>query len=360
MMSRTLKRILIVAASVTIVATFHSCGDRFDVSEINRSAPPTTFGDTSYVLQSPIWTGFNTPTDVHVGFEPFIYVADAGNNSIVMLDISGARIGTSSRIQNPVAISQDHRLDVLVCGEFDTTIQGRAATFGAIYRIKLFEAKHEIARAEIVRVYFDPLAPERRFTGIAALADNSYYVTRTGPNNTSLVDPDDAVLLFTKNDVLLQRQYWPYLSVDGTGLATITHPTSIATFPSRTNDFIFTQSGMKSLFRAQWITFRNLGDVSQWESYFTPTRDADADFLRVNMFREPEDVALDPSGNIFVIDAGGDSLFKFTRNGYLVKAFGGRAQMRSPRGVAFFGKTLYIADTGNDRVLRYVLSTDLK
>ena len=31
-----------------------------------------------------------------------------------------------------------------------------------------------------------------------------------------------------------------------------------------------------------------------------------------------------------------------------------------PHGVAFFDKILYVADTGNDRILRFILSTEIQ
>lgn len=343
-----------------LVLTITGCSDTFTLDDLGATKPTDTFGDTTYVLQQPLWTGFNQPKDVHVGFEPFIYVADAGNNRIVMLDIAGNVIGASRTIDNPVAIAQDYRMNLLVCGEFDTTIGGQSVTFGALYKIDMFGSGHAISSAAVRRVYFDPVNTNRRFSGVAVLGDNSYYVTRTGPSNTSIIDPDDAVLYFDKNDRLTPRSLWPNLSADGTGLGTITQPTSITTLPRLSTDFIFTQKGSKSLFKTQWMTFRTVGDVTLWESYYTPTHDGDLDFLRVNLFRQPEDVTLDRDGNIFVIDAGLDSLFKFSRSGFLTQAFGGATHFNNPEGVAFFDRTLYIADTGNNRILRYVLSTDLR
>jgi hypothetical protein len=333
-----------VLASTALLLVFSACGDTFDTADLGATAPPDSYGDTSYVLQQPVWTGFTEPSDVHIGREPFVYVAERGANRIAMMDLAGTVIGTSGFILRPTAIAQDYRLDLLVCADFDTTIGGTAATFGAIFRIRLVAAGHNISQAGIERVYFDPLNPDRRLTGISVLADNSYYVTRTGPNNSSLVDPDDAIMLFDKNDTPRPRVEWPGLPVDGTGLATLTSPTSITTFPRITNDFVFTQVGEKSLFRTQWITQRTTGDITQWESYFTPARDGDLDFLRVSLY---------------VIDAGLDSLFKFNPSGFIVQAFGGADAFAHPEGVAFFDRTLYIADTGNNRILRYVLSTDL-
>ncbi|MDT8322959.1 MAG: hypothetical protein RRA94_02520, partial [Bacteroidota bacterium] len=339
---------------------FAACGDTFDTADLGTTPPQDSYGDTSYVLQQPVWTGFSEPADVHLGREPFVYVAERGADRVTMLDLAGTVIGSSGFILRPTAISQDYRLDLLVCGEFDTTIGGTTATFGALFRIKLVDAGHNIASARIERVYFDPLNPDRRFTGVSVLADNSYYVTRTGPSNNSLVDPDDAVMLFDKHDTPRPRVEWPGLSVDGTGLATLTVPTGITTFPRITTDFVFTQMGAKSLFRTQWITQRTTGDVTQWESYYTPARDGDLDFLRVGFYERPEDVTVDDAGNIYVIDAGLDSLFRFNPSGFITQAFGGAEQFLHPEGVAFFDRTLYIADTGNNRVLRFVLSTDLE
>ncbi len=353
-------RFAVIASAALSLLLAAACGDTFDTSDLGTTPPPDNYGDTSYVLKQPIWQGFNDPADVHVGFEPFIYVSERGADRVTMLDLSGSVIGSSASIRRPDAIAQDYRLDLLVCGEFDTTIDGRTVTFGAIYRIDMVHARHSIAGAAVRRVYFDPLNPDRRYTGIAVLSDNSYYVTRTGPDNVSPIDPDDGVLLFDANDGLRPRVEWPGLSVDGTGLATITHPTGIATFPKPTNDFVFTQSGPKSLFRAQWITQRTTGDVTQWESYYTPARDGDLDFLRVSLFGRPEDVTIDGSGNIFVIDAERDSLFQFSASGLIVQAFGGPTQFSSPEGVAYFDRTLYVADTRNNRILRFVLSTDLQ
>jgi hypothetical protein len=356
----TLPRALLPLLCLAGLALLPACSEHFSLSDLGAPPPPTSFGDTSYVLQQPAWTGFSRPADVLVGIEPFVYVADAGNNRIVMLDLSGTAVGASAALRNPVALAQDYRLQLLVCGEFDPTIGGQAATFGAIYRIDLPAAGHDIARAPLRRVYFDPLNPLRRFTGVAVLADNSYYVTRTGPNNASIIDPDDAIMLFGKDDAPQPRVTWPAVSVDGTGLATVTQPTGVAVLPKRSTDVLFTQAGGKSLFRAQWLTLRTTGDVSQWESWFTPERDGAVDFLRVGLFHRPEDVTVDAAGNVYVVDAAKDSVFRFNPSGFIDQAFGGAALFRGPSGVAHFDRTLYIADTGNDRVLRFMLSTDVK
>ncbi len=345
--------------AVLLTLSVGACGDKFNVDTLGVTRPPDSYGDTSYVLQQPIWGGFSSPSDITVGHEPFLYVAETNANRIAMLDLSGARIGVSRPIPRPIAIAQDYRFNLLICAELDTVINGQAATFGAVYKVDLVAASHDIASAPVTLVYFEPSAPQRRFTGVAVLADNSYYVTRTGPNNASIVDPDDAVMLFSKTGQVASKVQWPVLAVDGTGLTTITSPTGICTLPRKSSDFIFTQKGNKSLFRMQWITQRTTGDVTQWESWYTPSRDGAVDFLRVNLFSEPEGVTADGAGNVYVVDAAKDSVFTFNASGFLTQAFGGPNQFRHPRGLAYFDKTLYIADTGNNRILRFKLSTDL-
>ena len=58
-------------------------------------------------------------------------------------------------------------------------------------------------------------------------------------------------------------------------------------------------------------------------------------------------------------DAGKDSVYKFNPRGDLLIGFGGPDLFIKPHSVAFFNNTLYVADTENNRILRFILSTDL-
>jgi DNA-binding beta-propeller fold protein YncE len=78
-----------------------------------------------------------------------------------------------------------------------------------------------------------------------------------------------------------------------------------------------------------------------------------------NFFESPEGATVDPAGSIYVADASTDSVYKFNAFGDLLIAFGGPEIFNGPFSVAFFDKTLYVADTGNNRILRFILSTDL-
>ncbi len=330
-----------------------------------KPVPPTapidttqTVNDTVYTPVRPPWTGFRRPSDVLVGREPFIYVADTDNDRVVMLDLAGRWLGTATGIKRPVALAQDGRFDLLVCGELDTVLNGKPVTVGAIYRIELRAVAHQIAKAPVRVVYTELQKPARRFTGITVLPDNSYLVTRTGPSNVSPVDPDDAVIQIGADDQLISPV--PVLRPVGTALNSLQQPSGISVTGRNTYDFAFTQIGPDMQFKVQWLRYMG-GEIADWRPKFMPADNTD--LLRVNRFSQPEDVTYDRYGNLYVIDAGKDSLYKFNFFGQEFSySFGGSGdglrQFRQPRGVAFYNGILYIADTGNDRILRFRLSSD--
>ncbi len=330
-----------------------------------KPAPPTApldttavLNDTVYVPVRPAWTGFRHPSDVLVGREPFIYVADTENDRVVMLDLAGRVLGSAGNIKHPVAVAQDGHFDLLVCGELDTVLNNQAVTVGAIYRIALREAAHQIDKAPVRIVYTELQKPARRFTGITVLPDNSYLVARTGPANVSPIDPDDAILHISANDELLSPV--PTLRPVGNALNSLQQPSGISVTGNTTYDFAFTQIGPDMQFKVQWLQYAG-GKIADWRPKFTPADNTD--LLRVYRFDRPEDVTYDNYGNLYVVDAGKDSVFKFNFAGQEFSySFGGTGsglrEFRQPKGIAFYDGILYVADAGNNRILRFRLSSD--
>jgi len=119
------------------------------------------------------------------------------------------------------------------------------------------------------------------------------------------------------------------------------------------------------LFKVQWIQLKLMGQTHNWDSKFDLIKDSDIDLLRINRFIQPRGVALDPSGNLFVVDASTDSLYHFNSRGIESYSFGGHndpygRNFNQPYSVAFYDKTLFIADKGNNRICRYKLSIDMR
>lgn len=333
----------------------------------NKPKAPTAdsgtgfINDTLYVPLQPDWIGFNEPSDILLGREPFVYVADTKNNQIVMLNIAGGRIGTSLTIKNPLALAQDGLFDILVCGELDTVLQGRTVTVGAIFRIHLAKALHNISQASVTLAYTQPSRPERRFTGIAVLPNNSYIIARTGPNNSSKFDPDDAVLLILANDSISGRI--SSLIPEGNALYSIGKISSLSVAGDRSSDILFTQTSIDMQYKVQWLNFLS-GDITGWFQKFNPADPLNSgrNLLKVNRFSAPEDITTDSYGNVYIADAVKDSIFKFNSYGTEMQSFGGHGsslrQFSSPAGIAWFNKTLYVSDTKNNRICRFRLSTD--
>jgi hypothetical protein len=350
-----------------ILIIFSGCGEELDLSLFPVNQPPQIIGDTVYIPQFPIFTGFNEPVDIFIGNEPLIYVADKGNNRIVQLDISGAVVSYSNFVLKPRKITQDRNYDLLVIASvIDTIPPNILDTVDVVYRYKLRPNGGVIAGVQPT-IAFKSNQPtpipgnHGNFNGIAAFTNNYYLVARSGPNNSSLIDPDNAFFKIDKYDNTLPvPDRLSGFEVLGQGLLSLKEISAIATFSNNNTDFIYTQSHSDAVFKIQWVTFNDIDEI--YEPKFTPSNNVD--LLRNGLVERPEGLTIDNLGNIYVIDAGKDSLFKFSGLGKLKKeSFGGEgvspSQFNNPMGVAFFYKTLYICDTDNNRILRFILSTDI-
>ena len=413
-------------------------------------------GDTLFVLQTPIWGPnpstpmfdyqFSQPADVYVGREPLVYIADTGNDRIVMLDTFGNIKGVLEGILNPVDMIQDPRLRLYIVNETST-----------IYFVDLFKYRHDLANAKLDSIY----GPEQinhncdnspddcwKFVGVSISRNSKdeyeLYLASTGPDLKNKM-----IHQFSLDTTRAEPYKGPLPFIPGgLGFFGVTEPTGITNVRGRPIDFVFTQKGLNS-FKVQWIT--DGGMVSAFEAFLDPRLGFD---LFRTRFREPEDVAVDENLNIYVVDAAADSMFKYSSNGALLQTLGpvnpevkeltltsdileniysdslngipvlqnsvefwnvsetdttlllkdngmGRLvgwagigsvdyetglfsitfndSMRSvvtpatkmiinynakglnnPRGISVFDKIIYIADSGNDRIVRYKLSTDIR
>jgi sugar lactone lactonase YvrE len=101
------------------------------------------------------------------------------------------------------------------------------------------------------------------------------------------------------------------------------------------------------------------------------------DIYSTSLYYNPEDIALDREGFIFVVDAGRDTadldttkaapgFYRFSSAGAILQSViglgAGEKSFYNPKGIAVSPfkdeQVVYIADTGNNRIMLFKLSTD--
>ena len=334
------------------------------VEELQKASQGVQVIDTAYVEISPPFSGFSGAEDVFIGNDQLLYVADTYANRVVMMNRAGWFMSART-ILHPISIAQDSRLDLLVGGE---VVASNGDTVGAIFRIHLVssseDSAHHLEVAPIDTIWLELAHRARRFPGITVFGDNTWLAVRTGPDNTSFIDPDARVLEFDSHDRFITPMSELATGI-GSGITYINKPTGIASFPG-TRDFVLTQSSEGVAYGAIWMTYRKTTDVDGWTPMFDPSRSEDAgvDFIKSGRYLLPQAVAIDRSRrDVFVADAGLDSVFKFTSRGKLKsESFGlirTNGAMRRPTGLTFYGNVLYVLDGQTGEILRFRLSTDI-
>jgi DNA-binding beta-propeller fold protein YncE len=377
------------------------CERKFNIGVLPDPGQATAIGDTNYVEVFPPFGGFQDPGAITVGNDQLIYVADYASNEIVMMD-AGGTILMRRGIPHPASIVQNSKLDLYVGGEaiapngvdtlgaiyrlflvrFDTTYVARIdtlvnpstgdTTITVVRRDTSYFYNHDLEHAHMRIAWQEPGRPQRRYPGIGILPGNGYLVARTGPDNSSFVDPDARVLLFNKGDTLVT----PLGDLitrpsGGTAVTDIRDPGSLLVIPS-SRDFIMTQNSTATsgiAYGAIWMIYQSTPDFQGWIPKFDPSRPEQrgADFVRPYRFQLATGIAYDRRRReFFVVDSELDSVIKFDRNGRFRTESFGRYKTTSdqlqgldhPRGIAFSNDcTLYVTDTGHKVIRRFRLST---
>lgn len=349
---------LLIIVLISIIA---GCDKRFSLEELSSARAPIIIGDTSYVEITPSFDGFNEPRGILIGNDQLLYVADTKNNRLVMMNVAGQTLATRS-ILHPLCVAQDLKLDLIIGGE---VVETNGDTVGAVFRLSLVAAQHDLRNAVLDTIWKEPSRPLRRFVGVAVLPDNRFLVVRRGPNNNSFVDPDSRVLVFNANNVF-QTPLPDLVTRAGSGITDINQPSGISTFPN-SRDFIILQSSEGVAYGALWMVYQLTADFDGWIPKYDPAKPDQrfVDFVRPNRFITPLGVAIDPRRrDIFITDTALDSVFKFDSRGKFKSEsfglFGTGGRMKKPSGIAFFDRTLYVADAQEGKILRFRLSTDFQ
>lgn len=351
----------LLAASLALITLFlYGCGDRLELSDFPVTNNGTiNISDTVYVQQYPIWGGFNKPEAVFAGSDQLIYVADTKNNSVLQLDVAGGRYGSYYFSSNvfPKKISQDGRFDLLVICDSVTSID----TTSIVFRIKIVDGGGVINQSTPVVRLLTSLRPTpnssklRKFTGISAYQDNSFVITRTGPEDPLNIDPGNAIIKAAGRDSITQLNVISGFQTTGNSFYSIEKVSSILTIKNNAPNFIISRSSNDTLNLNKVIYFEYNSVNGTFDPKYTSTSQ---DIVNLK-FGSPYSVAMDNNYTIFVIDSYRNYFYKFSSSGKLLKeSFGGADKFNAPKGITVFNKVVYIADSGNDRILRYKLSTD--
>jgi len=299
-----------------------------------------------------------------IGNDQLLYVADTRANRVVMMNRAGMVLSERSILQ-PMSLAQDTRLDLLVGG---VIVSVNGDTAGAIFRIHLVsvfpDSAHRLNVSRVDTVWVERAHVQRRFPGLTAFGDNFYIAARTGPDNSSFIDPDSRILLFDAHDRFITPI--PALNTrSGSGITDINRPTAVASFPG-VRDFVLTQLSEGVAYGAIWMRYERSSDFEGWLPKFDPARPEDllVDFIRPGRYLAPQAVAIDKARReVFVADAGLDSIFKFTSRGRFKAESFGRVRsgglLRRPTGLTFFEKILYVLDGETGMILRFRLSSDV-
>ena len=333
---------------------------------------PTLVDDVGYVPLVPAYTQgqngtFDRPVDVYVGYDEFVYVADAAG--VHVLDLAGRPQALLAEVagqplRDVTAIVQDRKLDLYVAARRDTTVAGavcpssgggESCDLAVVYRISGLTT----GRPRVADILWHPFDDDSRafsrfnqpgvfgafsdedveFTGVATLADNRLYVTRRGPVNSAAsgrpsqaFSPFNAFLQYTAQGEYIQ--YVRALTPDRASLLSAYYPSDVLTFvgPPQRATVSPSVDFMLALAPPAGEPTPTYGVVSVKVVETTDGTDYQVDSARLGaagsgvgdgalfeagQFRSPSSLAYAPdqTGYVFVLDAVKDSLYVFNQNG---------------------------------------------
>jgi DNA-binding beta-propeller fold protein YncE len=347
---------------------FSACGKRI---KLPTNIPQPGAG---YVPLTPAWTEaggipFNHPQDVHVGFDGFIYIADTGNDRIVKLDQAGNFIAQYEGAKSPRSVSQDQLLRLLATGGNTIFIKLKdKETFDSLYSgLDIYDSTMVIRPDTLIDTVIIP--PDTIIIDTTIELIDTTYLVDTVPTNYEAIAPDPRptpgysmyfVCDYFRDEIsrfiFLEPKELSYMGVaipPGYELSKTKGPTGLFTYLSEDKfRFLFCQA--LYYFSVQLLDGDN----------FTPLipRTDSSEIYWQGSIGLAEDAVEDEFKNIFVVDSNKNQVHKFSRNGVHILSFGnegpGEKEFKNPTGIAYANKIVYVADTGNNRILRFMLSTD--
>jgi DNA-binding beta-propeller fold protein YncE len=356
-----------------LLLTLSACGKRIKLPT-NIPSPRAEASDTTYITLPPAWTEaggipFDHPQDVHVGFDGYVYIADEGNNRVVEFDQAGNFIAQYEGARSPRSVSQDQLLRLLVTGGNTIYVKLKdKETFDSLYAgLDIYDSTMVVRPDTLIDTLIVP--PDSMIIDtIFGLFDTTYIVD-TIPTNYEAIAPDPRpthgysiyfVCDFRRDEIsrfiFFESKELYYVGVaipPGYELSKTRRPTGVFTYLSGDKlRLLFCQT--LPYLSVQLLDGDNLTPL-------IPRTDS-SNIYWEGTFGVAEDAVVDEYENIFVVDSRKNQVHKFSRHGVRILSFGkegtGEKEFKNPKGIAYANKIVYVADTGNNRILRFMLSTD--
>jgi hypothetical protein len=161
----------------------------------------------------------------------------------------------------------------------------------------------------------------------------------------------------------------------GTGVGYADHPNGLTAFTRGSTLYLLTTQDSSS-FKTQMMSYYK--NVYYHIEFFQPSIIPGGDndiYTPSYRWIVPNAATIDSSGNIYVVTSPDTlsspaqySAYKFDPTGHIKEEWGlygsGVGEMKFPRGIAYDNfadrRTIYISDSGNNRILRFKLSTDIE
>jgi hypothetical protein len=359
------------------------CGEKMMLPSVESS--PEAFGanDTSYIHLTPDWDasvlGYSPatamePTDIAIGDDGYLFVADRANDRILTVTESGDEVTQQnlnkiSPVSSPLGIAIDAKLNLLIVNGSNTIycwnqyINNIGVTSVAVDTNEngdlLFSNDPQLLDSvqSIYPFYTDPDV-NSSFFGVTfgPKSENTIFVTDAGTNRILKLGLYFSAHVKLENDTipLFSAKYIEDIATFGSGAGTVDNPRGI-TCDSRGNIY-FTQLGGN--FLVQKLIHLGNRYSSAYTLYIDPIMD-------LNRFVGPFDIALGQNDAIFVLDTQDNGrVSKFLNTGAhageeanLGNKGLSEATFDNPMGIAISeSEVVYIANTNQHRIERYQYS----
>jgi hypothetical protein len=327
-------------AILICLAALGACGEKLPLPSHIQDNPDGRLVDTVYLPITPVWSAadgkpYARPNGIAVGYDRTLYISDTDNDRIVRLDLAGNFIESFS-VPHPVAVAQDRSFNLVCVGRSDT-IWVRRHNEGGDFE-PLIVADSVLVCVPVPRGGTVCAWEHSNFFDLAAspALDGWFFTIDESFNMTHRFSMEFPVLLGAIRK--------------GLGPGEVALPLSIATGLSRDGYRIYV---------TQY-------DLIQGLQYFGSSRrrpialDESADLFHLLPYGYKL-VAADDLGNAYVLSHATSEVMKFNRHGRLLLRFGRQGDdimsLKNPRDITVVDQTLYIADTDNNRIVRYRLAT---